>query len=353
MKKTVGLIIMLAAIVVLGWYAINLISNSGQSDPKSELFDFAIPDIETIDKVIITDGFNRVFEIHKQEDKWTDKDGNCIVQESVEFILEAFKNIEFKGYLPDNAHERFTNMMSVSHTKVEIFQNGEWTKTWFIGPTSQDHYGQVMLLESKESGKSDLPVLMKIKGMHGIIEPRFFADPLKWGCTNIFAIPLSDISKVEVKFNDEPQRSFSVTKNGSELHVYQGNKELSEVDTAMIFRYLQQYKKVHYDVANYVLNEKQVDSIKGTTPFVELNVTEKSGKSKLLKCYRIITKAPEQAGMTDVEDIDRNRFWCELPSGELVKCQYFVFNKLIFGDLFFPLDLSGVETIDGVRPIDE
>jgi hypothetical protein len=34
-----------------------------------------------------------------------------------------------------------------------------------------------------------------------------------------------------------------------------------------------------------------------------------------------------------------NKFWCELPTGELVKCQYFVFNPLILGHIYFPMDL--------------
>jgi hypothetical protein len=28
--------------------------------------------------------------------------------------------------------------------------------------------------------------------------------------------------------------------------------------------------------------------------------------------------------------------WCELPNGDLVKCQYFTFNPLILGHVYFP-----------------
>jgi len=34
--------------------------------------------------------------------------------------------------------------------------------------------------------------------------------------------------------------------------------------------------------------------------------------------------------------MDMNKFWCQLPSGELVKCQYFTFNPLILGHVYFP-----------------
>jgi hypothetical protein len=348
MKKLVILILSLGAVIFLGWYALGLVDNKGKSD--TELIEFAVEDIETVDKVIITDPFSQKFTIVKSGNEWTDDKGGCIVQESVNFILDAFKNIEFKGYLPDNAHDKMTNMMSGQHTKVEIFQNGEWSKTWYIGPSSQDHYGQTMLLDSKKEGRSDVPVLMKIKGMHGIIEPRFFADPRKWQCTNIFALERDDIAKVELKFFDEPKRSFTVTKKGDVMNVYQQGKKLPDVDTAMIFRYLNKYKKVHFDLPNYELSEKQIDSLKATTPFCTLSVTETSGKKTKLRCFRIVYHDAVQAGMAEVEDTDRNKFWCELPDGQLVKCQYFVFNHLFLGHIYFPMDLEGVETHDGIVP---
>jgi hypothetical protein len=349
MKKTILLLVSLAIISVAAWYAYQLVQNKGKSD--TELIEFAIEDVSAVDKVIISDPFGRRFTIVKKGKEWTDDKGGCIVQESVEFILDAFKKIEFKGYLPDNSHERFQTLMASQHTKVEIFQNGEWIKTWYIGPSAQDHYGQVMLLDDKVAGKSDIPVLMKIRGTHGIIEPRFFADARKWRCTNIFSLELSDIAMVDLKFNDEPKRSFRVTKDRTNMHVYQQGKELSDVDTAMIFRYLHKYKKVHFDLPNYELSEAQVDSLKNTTPFCVLTVKETNGNQSKLRCFRIKSEPIVQAdGLMQVEDIDQNKFWCELPNGELVKCQYFVFNHLFLGHVYFPLDLTGIKTHDGIIP---
>lgn len=319
----------------------------------SELIEFAIKDPSNVDRIIITDPYSRVFEIRKNGNQWTDKDGGCVTQESAVFVIDAIKNIEFKGYLPDNSHKRFINMMAASHTKVEIFENGEWSKTWYIGPAAQDHYGQIMLLESKADGKSDIPVLMKIKGVHGIIEPRFFADPGKWMCTNIFRLGIDDIEQVDVRFYDEPQRSFSVSRQGHQFTVKQQGKVLQGVDTSMIFRYLQRYNKVHFDVPNYELNEQQVDSLKKTTPFCVLTVTETSGKNSKLRMFRIKTKKGAEIENVVIEDIDANRFWCELPNKQLVKCQYFALNPLLIGHVYFPMDVSMLNTHDGIQKKEE
>lgn len=339
-KKIVFLIVSVLILIGLAFYTIDLMDNSGKS--VSELIEFNVEDTSTVDRVIITDAFSNKMEIVRDGKLWTAADGSCIAQANAQFILEAFKNIEFKGYLPDNSHKQFVKLMSGQHTKVEIFQNGEWIKTWYIGPSSQDHYGQIMLLDDAEDGKSDIPVMMKIKGMQGIIEPRFFADRRKWLCTNIFALSIDKISKVDVRFYEFPKRSFSVTKNKSQMNVYQQGRKLENVDTAMIYRYLQNYKKIHYDIPNYELNERQVDSVKATQPFSTITVNETSGKSTKLKMFRIKSEVAQQNEFGDVANIDADRFWCELPDGALVKCQYHVFNPLFLGHIYFPMENSDI-----------
>jgi hypothetical protein len=339
------LIILLSSVTLIGimvFVTIRLMKKSGRS--ITELIEFNIDDTASVDKIIITDPFSQKIELVRKEGRWSDADGGCVTQENVHFILEAFKTIEFKGYLTDNSHNQFIKLMSGQHTKVEIYQNGSWIKTWFIGPSSSDHYGQIMLLDDAKLGKSDIPVMMKLRGMHGIIEPRFFADKRKWMCTNIFALTIDKIRRVDVKFNDEPKRSFTVSKQGNKMDVYQQGRKLPAVDTAMIYRYLQNYKKIHFENPNYELNEKQIDSVKRSTPFAVLTVDEVSGRSTKLKLFRIKSDFEQRNEFGAVVMMDMNKFWCLLPNGELVKCQYFVFNEILLGHVYFPLDMTGVRT---------
>jgi hypothetical protein len=338
MKNKIILIVAVFILFFLGWTTYQLMNSSNISD--SELIAFNIENIETVDRIKLSDSFGYKMDIIKKGDTWEDSKGGCIQQEGVAFMLEAFKNIEFKGYLPENSRTLQIKMMSAQHTKVEIFQNGEWVKTWYIGSASQDHYGQVMLLDSDEYGKSDLPVIMKIKGLNGIIEPRFFADSRKWMCTKIFALPISEISKVEVKYIKEPSRSFSVYKKGAKLDVFQQNQKLEKVDTSMIFAYLNNFKKIHFEGPNYELNKKQLDSLKKSTPFATLTLTETNKKKTKLRMFKIKTSEPQQNEFGIMEDADMDKFWCELPNGEVVKCQYFALNPILLGHIYFPLVLD-------------
>ncbi|PIE87299.1 MAG: hypothetical protein CSA03_00920 [Bacteroidetes bacterium] len=350
MKKIIVLIVSLVVLAGLGWYISTLFETKGKSD--TSLIEFAIKDVSNIDKLIITDKNLNSFEIRKKGDTWTDAKGNCIIQQNVENILDAIRNIEFKGYLADKSHENYNKKMSAQNIELQIFENGEWVKTWYIGPPAPDHYGQIMLLDSKEYGKSTHPVLMKVKGLNGFLEPRFFADPRLWACTEIFSIPMEEIRRVDIKYNNEPARNFTVTKNGPEVKVYQQGKELENVEDKMAFSYLQNYKKIHYNLRNFELSDKQIDSLKRTTPFAEIKVKETNGHTTKLRCFPYSLVQNDTVAGQEIVNSDLDKFWCELPDGEIVKCQYFVFNPLLFGHIYFPMDQSGFTTLDGITPLE-
>jgi len=333
MKKGIILASSLILLAFLAFMATNLVRNSGKSD--TELLEFSIADTASVDKIIITDAHGNKMEIVRAGSAWTDKEGGCIIQEPVNTMLETFKNIQFKGYIPENSRENITNRMAATSMKVEIFQKGEWAKTWYVGSSTQDHYGTFMLLETPKE-KSDLPVIMEVKGLNGIIEPRFFSDSRRWKCTRIFALDREQIAKVDVQFNDDPTRSFTVERSGSAYSVKHNGRPLPAVDTNMAIAYLNNYKKIHFEFVNYDLTPKQEDSLKRSKPFCILSVKQTNGKEEKLKMYRL-----RGSGEVTVDDFgdsvnyDVNRLWCVLPGGELVKCQYFVMNPLIMGHMYF------------------
>ncbi|MBI2257703.1 MAG: hypothetical protein HYU67_02265 [Flavobacteriia bacterium] len=335
-KRKLGLSILIIIVGFLAFIATNFIRNRGKSD--TELLEFSIADTSSINKIIITDPYGFRFEVKKNNaNLWTDSKGNCIIQEPVHTMLETIKNVEFKGYIPENSRKTINNRMSAIHTKVEIFQNGDWTKTWYIGYSTQDHYGTYMLLETPNE-KSDLPVIMKIKGFNGIIEPRFFADYRKWRCTEIFSYDRNEIFQVDVKNYENPALSFTVIQNAFNYTVKSNGIILPNLDTNLVIRYLNNYKKVHFELVNYELNPHQVDSVKKTKPFTVLTITEKSGATKRLKLFRIKSnKEPFIDNFGDTVNYEPNRFWCQLYTGELVKCQYHVFDPLILGQIYFAL----------------
>ena len=338
LKQVFILLFGLSSLAGLAWYTYYIIND--KKEPTGELIDFAVKDTSAITKIRITDPYSKSIELVRKKNIWTDGNGGCITQGLVNNILDVAINIELKGYLPKKSHKTFKEKMSSYHTKVEFFVRNKWYKTWYIGPPSQDHYGQIMLLDSKDYGKSAEPVMMKIKGVHGIVEPNFFADSRQWICTNIFAVPLEKIQDIQIIYHEDTTRSFRVTKNNAGFRVSQFGEALPYVDTANLYRYLHNFKKVHFDVPNYELTDFQCDSLKQTQPFAELILKEGTtieNKTIRLKMYRIQSEDTQRNVFGELVNQDMNKFWCELPGGSLVKCQYHVFNPMLTGVAYFPV----------------
>jgi len=338
MKRLIYLCIGLLVIAGLGYLTYTLTTASGKSDPKVAALNFEIKDTASVDRIIITEPSGAEIELIRHADNWTDKDGNCIQQAPVANILEAAVNVRFKGYVPDNSVKTVTNRMATIGTAVKFYQNGEWLKTWYIGSSTPDHYGTYMLVESAETGKSDLPVIAEIKGLQGIIGPRFFADRRRWACTEIFSLEINEIASVNVKHLDHPERSFRVDKMGNRFSVTSNGKPFPAIDTNLVLRYLHNYKLVHFTAINSDLTAKQVDSVKRSIPFCELTLKTTKGKSTKLGLFRRKSDPGFEEGSDqygEVVPFDASHFWCLLPDGELVKAQYYVFNPLIMGDIYF------------------
>lgn len=340
-KKGIILVAAIAVLVGLFFVVRNLISTKGKSD--TELFSFNIEDTASVDRIVIADQHLNTLEVRRSGDSWVDKDGKCIIRENINHVLYILKNIEFKGYVTEASRSHYINLLATSATKVSIYQNGSLTKSWYIGTATPDHYGQVMLLESVADGKSDLPVLMKVRGLNGIIEPSFQADARKWACREIFKLPIKEIKKVEVVNNDDRGRSFSVSQDYFKFKIKQNGQLIPIPDTTAVLRYLSGFKSVNYELPNYLLNEKQVDSLKKAKPFRTLKITKTDNKSILLKMFRIKAEENFDAEFGEIINHDVNSFWCLLPDGNVVKCQYFVFDPLTRGDIFFPFDESKFE----------
>ena len=60
---------------------------------------------EVLAKYLPEHSVHSCFELIKSNNIWSKSNGECITQAPVHTILETFKNIQFKGYVPENARK--------------------------------------------------------------------------------------------------------------------------------------------------------------------------------------------------------------------------------------------------------
>ncbi len=331
MKKVIVIIVGLTVVAILAYFTIGIQQSAKQTGDLS-LIDFAIQDTASVDKIVVYDSFidYEFTVVRDKSGKWVDKDGNCVKQEMVNTMLETFLKVTLKGYVPQSAMDNMKNLMMAKHKKVDIYQNGKWKKTWFVGHSTSDHYGTHMLLETPKS-KSDNPVIMGMKGFHGILEPRFVADPKMYRCTQLFSYEREQINGIQVINNVHPTESFEITKNNNELQATSNGMPLENVSKNDLLFYLNGFKNIHFNQPNYTLSESDIDSIKRTKPDYSLLI-DASPEGYEMHYYR---RPDPEATDTDTLIYDKDYLWGLKPSGEIVRMQYFVIGPLIFGkDIF-------------------
>lgn len=336
MKKLIIILLGIGLVVGLSFMAMNLKTGSKATD--TSLISFAIEDTASVDKIEIYDSFSdqTFILLRNKEGIWTDKDGQCIQQNIAIMMLETMNKITLKGYVPKASMDNMKKVLMANHKKVKIYQNGKWSKTWFVGHSTQDHMGTHMLLETPDL-KSNNPVIMGMKGFYGILEPRFFADARRFRCVDLFSYKRANLKEIEVINRVTPESSYTIKINGpDDIFVSSQGKEVTNINKDNLTFYLNGFENINFNQPNFTLSPVQIDSIKASTPDYELNI-KGSPANYELDLYRRLDPEYDQI---DSLVYDPDYLWGVKQDGELVRVQYYSIGPLIQGKTVFIDDLQ-------------
>ncbi|WP_107038660.1 hypothetical protein [Brumimicrobium mesophilum] len=331
MKKIIIILLGITLIVVLSIMAMNL--KTGAKATDTSLIAFAVEDTSTVDKIEIYDSFSdETFSVvRNKEGIWTGENGECVQQNITQMMLETMNKITLKGYVPKAAMDNMKRVLMANHKRVKIYQNGEWSKTWYIGHSTQDHMGTHMLLETPDI-KSDNPVIMGMKGFYGILEPRFFADPRRFQCVNMFSYKRANLNEIEVINRVTLDDSYKIKINGpDDIFVSSQGKEITNINKDNLTFYLNGFENINFNQPNFTLSPKEIDSIKNSTPDYEL-IIKGTPLNYELDLYR---RFDPEYNLADTVVYDPNYLWGVKPDGELVRVQYYTIGPIIQGKTVF------------------
>lgn len=338
MKRFKG-IFLIVIIAGLAFWAFQLaMSDEGSSKMSDEaLSDFAVDDTAKINKLILTDTEgNKGVTLIRNGVQWTDSEGTCVQQHLVQTILMTIKRVQVKSPVPKSSVETINKNLTTHHRKIEIYQEGELVKTWFVGQPTPDQYGTYMLLKDPEKGKSPEPFVMYLPNMHGNLETRFITNPLEFECTEIFRYDPLNIKTVEVQLPDSTQFNFKITSiNKNEFSLSSNGQKVPNFDTVRVRGYLVGFQKIHFEQHNYLIDKRSADSLKSTTPWYIIEVTDKQGASKKITCFKKKMSYERYDYDGNLIVYDRDRLWVVIPDGRLVVGQFYVFDKILRDLRFF------------------
>lgn len=332
MKKIIIIIIGVLLIGGLAYYASNL--SKGAKATDISLIAFAIEDTASVNKIEIYDSYNDIeYTVERnKEGVWVGENGECVRQDVVIVMLETMNRIILRGYVPQSATQNMKKLLMAQHKRVKIYQNGKWVKTWYVGHSTRDRMGTHMLLETPTI-TSDNPVIMGMKGFFGILEPRFFADPRRFTCTNLFSFKREELGEIEVINRVNPTASFKVeVKNADEYLVTSNGEIVNQVDRNNLVFYLNGFEDVHFNQPNYTMSEAEIDSLRNVSPDYELKIKTKQNEDFNFKMYR---RLDPEYDTKDTIAYDEDYLWGFTKDDELVRLQYYTVGPLIQGKIVF------------------
>ena len=338
MKKKNKIAVIL--VILLGSLSTWRILHSNRGTLKKELSDFAVKDTSSISKIMMADKTGKKVELLRvKPGVWKVNQKYMARTEAINNLLECIRNVEVRNPVPKSALNYIIKDLASGSTKVEIFQNDQLAKVYFVGGETQDQSGTHMLLQDVETGVNALkPYVTYLPGFQGFLSVRYFTDVNEWKSREIFRYGPGDFKTVTFNSTASPKQSFSVSiLDGKKFALKNSDgADIQAFDTARAMQYLTYFANVQYEAVMRQIDPSKKDSILGSGPKFMLKVLQSDGKEKQVKIYL----KPPKPGETDTtgkllkDDMDRMLAIVD-DETDFVIIQKFVFGKLLVGIDYF------------------
>jgi hypothetical protein len=332
MKKNLSLLALVVLLAGMGMFAYQLVNEDTETTLSKAQTDFAVADTASIEKIIITDTFGeKVVLKRKSTSKWTVNADFEARADLIEVVLKTIKRIRVKSPVSKETRQTIFKNLAGKHRKVQIFTNNSPIpfKTYYVGNPTQDHYGTYMLLETAKYGKSKDPYIMELPGFYGHLQSRFDPTLEEWRNTGVFRTPLQNIRNFTFKHNEDLANSFQINLTSANTYELLNHQAKSmKFDTLIAKSYLEQFKNLHFESFNKLLEEDEVDSIRASMPIFEISLTDNEGVTKKMEVF----PKPNTNAQVDFEgkevQYDRERLYAVIDGKDFVVIQYYVFDKV-------------------------
>ena len=343
MTKSTKNTLSILAMCILAFTAVFLVTKYQKSTLKEELSDFAIEDTASIDKIFLSDkdGYKLLLE-RKTASNWTVNNSFDARPDAIKILLETIKQIKVKAPVGRASFNNVVKKMAVKSTKVEIYQKGKLTKTYYVGGTTEDFLGNYMMIEN-----SSAPFIMHIPGFDGYLYPRYYAIPEMWRSTALYRYKSQDITSIKLEDLKNPKNSWELQQENTKITLknFQGN-DIPQFDTLKGRELLTQFFNINCEGYVKDIEPERKDSILSSTPRTIFTITTKNGESKQLKCFnkKLLVETYDMNGK--LMDLDVDRFYGMLNNN---KKDLLLIQNFVFDNLMVPVDFFAPSTSDFVK----
>jgi len=309
MKKNLKSIILLIVLLII---ALIIFFKNQDSTIREELKDFAVEDTASVDKIFMVDKANQKVLLERIDGQWIVNKKYPVRKDAIDILLKTINRLAVKQPVPKSEFNTIVGLMAAQSMKVEIYQDGDLAKTYFVGGPTSDSQGTYMMLEN-----SSTPFIVSIHGFVGYLTTRYFTDEHIWRNSAVFSYNFNDIASITVDYPLEKQKSFKVYNYFNNKFSIEklSDKSKPNFDTLAVKEYIASFKKVNFEALIQDMTKEKVDSVLKTIPKCIFTVENKSPQGLI---------APDG----EVYKFDPDRMYALQNQKEFLLIQYFTFDPL-------------------------
>lgn len=325
MKKT-NLLLLIVIVILIGVsIAIYFVRNY---DSQSTLRDFAVEDTASINKIFLANKSGSAVTLERAGNHWTVNKQYTARRDFINNLLTTIKKIEVSSPVSSAKMDRVMKDLAVQGIKVEIYQDDDLVKTYYVGGVTEDNNGAYMILEN-----SDTPFILSRPGFTGYLTVHYLPELSEWRERIAFNYSIEDIAKVYVEYPDKSESFIAerLGENNYNLKNIDGSSIDVPFDTLRVKEFVSRIKFVGFET--YILDSLQAqkrDSLQKTEMLASFTIEDNSGTKSKLVTYR----RPNTTGLFDPQgnifEYDVDNLYGIINTGEVVILQYPIIDPITF-----------------------
>jgi len=329
-KKTIILISALAVVILL-YFVLQRNITSTISGQDSQ---FEFHSTDKIDKIFLSNRATKKYVTltKKGPAEWLVNDSFKVNNNQIDLIFATLKNMRVKRPVSKNEKNTVIKDMALHAVKVEIYENGSVSKTFYVGQNTQDEMGTYFFME-----KGEEPYVCHIPGSNAFLNTRFFTDVVAWRSKTIFSTKEEDIKTIDIKWIATPEKSFTINNENKEPLLIAGNKTYknnTEVNLNQIKSYLKLWENLSFEGFPIDLDAHKIDSIAHTQAILILTLTDKKNQITTLSIHKKGIKPDsdiqmDQQGNPLQFELENFYAFVNNNTKEVVQIQDYIFGKVM------------------------
>jgi hypothetical protein len=348
-KKRNDLILIAVSLSILAIAIILVVTRRSGTLDSSEK-NFAVKDTAAITKIFLANSYEEQTLLERKNGYWMVNGKYDIVQNNMEDLLNCIYNITVRDLVAKSSRNTINKRMASGSTKVEIYYEDhriklgslklfKYTrkKTYYIGQPTMDNMGNYAIMEG-----ATVPCVVYLPGFRGFLSPKYDPSEDSWKSHHIVRLRMSKIQEIKSTDFINPANSFRIVRSGNrrfDVMTY-NNQRLAQYDTLRLLDFLSDFRDLNYESMVSNLTPEKKDSI-FTRKFKEVLIEDTDGKKTTITMFYLENEYDEEGYSQEDADFmlayNKDRFYAVINGNnhEIVRCQYFVFDRIVQPIEFF------------------